>query len=188
MGKTGIISARQIKAARALLDWSQEDLANASGLSIATIRKLELGHISPRYSTTHVIRQAIEKAGLEFIEQEGIRCCNEDITVYQGADGIADFLEDIQQTVRVRSEETVIVAGSESVLFSSEEMDKQCHQFGQILDVNSSATIKCLLTDLYNTPLSTPRFEFRSISKNYVDPIPFYVYGDKLAMIVPGAG
>jgi len=45
------INARQIKAARALLDWSQENLASASGLSIATIRKIESGHISPRDKT-----------------------------------------------------------------------------------------------------------------------------------------
>jgi transcriptional regulator with XRE-family HTH domain len=49
------INARQIKAARALLDWSQEDLANTSGLSIATIRKIESGHISPRGKTINSI-------------------------------------------------------------------------------------------------------------------------------------
>jgi len=188
MNKFGEISSGQIKAARALLDWSQEDLAHASGLSIATVRKLELGHMSPRHSTTRVIRQSIEDAGLEFIEPDGVRRCHEDVTIYQGADGIADFLNDIQQTIRTRSGEIVIVVGAETVLFSSEDMDNHCRQFGQIIGKNSSATVKCLLTDVCDMPLSTPHLEFRSISKNYVDPISFTVYGDKHAMIVPGTG
>jgi predicted transcriptional regulator len=61
------IRAGQIKAARAFLDWSQEDLAIVTGLSLTTIRNLEMGYISPRNATTHVVRQAIENAGLEFI-------------------------------------------------------------------------------------------------------------------------
>lgn len=44
-------TARQIKAARALLDWSQEDLAIRAALSIATIRKIESGALSPRDKT-----------------------------------------------------------------------------------------------------------------------------------------
>lgn len=62
------IHARQIKAARAILNWSQQDLAQSTGLSITTIRKLEMGFISPRNTTTNVIRQAIEGAGIEFLD------------------------------------------------------------------------------------------------------------------------
>ena len=68
------LKARQIKAARALLDWSQDDLASHSGLSVNTIRKMELGHISPRGKTSHAIRHAFEDNGLEFLEPDGGRC------------------------------------------------------------------------------------------------------------------
>lgn len=35
------VTLSQLKAARALLNWSQEDLSNASGISIQTIKRIE---------------------------------------------------------------------------------------------------------------------------------------------------
>jgi transcriptional regulator with XRE-family HTH domain len=62
------VSVRQIKAARALLDWSQEELARASGLSIPTIKRLEAldGTIGGRPETAEKIRAALEANGIEF--------------------------------------------------------------------------------------------------------------------------
>jgi transcriptional regulator with XRE-family HTH domain len=62
------ISIRQIKAARALLGWSQEDLASKSGVSYPTIARLEAadGPIGGRSDTATKIRSALEAAGVEF--------------------------------------------------------------------------------------------------------------------------
>lgn len=62
------ISIRQVKAARALLSWSQDDLAAASGVSVPTIARLESadGPLGGRASTASAIRQALEDAGIEF--------------------------------------------------------------------------------------------------------------------------
>ena len=67
------VSIRQVKAARALLDWSQEELAAAAHLSVPTIKRLEAqgGHLGGRSETINKIRIAFEKAGIEFIEQNG---------------------------------------------------------------------------------------------------------------------
>ena len=180
------IGARQIRAARALLDWSQEDLAGTSGLSVNTIRKIEMGHISPRNLTTNVIRQAIENAGLEFIDPEGIRRRHDDITVYQGLAELNDFLEDIQQTVKNTADEIAVVVGANSNLFLSDNMNKHCDKFTQILNAYKGITIKCLLSDVSSIPLCMSGFESRSISKRYIDPVPFYIYGSNHAMVVPG--
>jgi len=62
------LSIRQVKAARALLDWSQDQLAAASGISGATIGRLEAedGDLGGRPETGEKIRAALEKAGIEF--------------------------------------------------------------------------------------------------------------------------
>jgi transcriptional regulator with XRE-family HTH domain len=52
-----MISIQQIKAARALLEWRQEDLAKKSGLSLAAINKLERGLVSPRQFTLNILQQ-----------------------------------------------------------------------------------------------------------------------------------
>ena len=67
-----MLTASQIRAARALIDWSQPKLAEASGLSLPTIRRME-GALGPgRSSAANVeaVRVALERAGVTFLEAE----------------------------------------------------------------------------------------------------------------------
>jgi predicted transcriptional regulator len=65
---------RQVKAARALLAWSQADLARAAGISEPTVARLESGDgdLGGRASTTDAIMRAFEAAGIEFIKASGV--------------------------------------------------------------------------------------------------------------------
>ena len=67
------VSIRQIKAARALLGWSQDDLAQAADVSIPTIKRLEAldGPLGGRGQTSDRIVGAIRSAGVEFIDENG---------------------------------------------------------------------------------------------------------------------
>jgi predicted transcriptional regulator len=68
-----MVTIRQIKAARALLGWSQDDLAQHSSISVPTIARLESldGPIAGRPKTAEKIRAALERAGIEFINENG---------------------------------------------------------------------------------------------------------------------
>ncbi len=68
-----MLHAAQIRAARALLGWRQDDLAQASGVGPATIRRIEIlrGPIKGNVSTQLRIQQAFERAGVRFIEADG---------------------------------------------------------------------------------------------------------------------
>ena len=61
----------QSRAARGLLDWSQTQLAQASNLSESTIRDFEKGRRVPSINNLAAIRQALERAGVEFISENG---------------------------------------------------------------------------------------------------------------------
>jgi predicted transcriptional regulator len=67
------VSIRQIKAGRALLAWSQEQLAAAADVSIPTIKRLEAqdGPLGGRTETGFKICSALEAAGIEFIDEDG---------------------------------------------------------------------------------------------------------------------
>jgi transcriptional regulator with XRE-family HTH domain len=67
------VSIRQVKAARALLSWSQEELSAKSGVSFATIKRLEsgTGALGGRSETIAKIYSALEKAGIAFIDENG---------------------------------------------------------------------------------------------------------------------
>jgi predicted transcriptional regulator len=70
-----MMTVRQLKAARALLDWSQTDLARESGVSLPTIGRIEMvdGELGGRPETAEKLIKALERAGIEFIGDVGVK-------------------------------------------------------------------------------------------------------------------
>jgi predicted transcriptional regulator len=66
-----MITPEQSRAARGLLDWNQQDLAKEAGVGIVKVHQLEAGTSQPRRATLQVIKRAFEKAGVEFIDENG---------------------------------------------------------------------------------------------------------------------
>ena len=67
-----IITPKQCRAARELLGWKQIDLAEASGIGIATIADFERESREPIKRTLKEIRRTFEEAKIKFINENGI--------------------------------------------------------------------------------------------------------------------
>ena len=67
------ISSAQMRAARALLRWTALDLATASKVGVATIRRAEVvdGEIPVTLANEAALRHALEAAGIVFVEDNG---------------------------------------------------------------------------------------------------------------------
>jgi transcriptional regulator with XRE-family HTH domain len=65
-----MITAAQCRAARGLLEWTQQQLADRAHVGVVTIRQFEQGG-EPRRATLEVIQRAFESAGVEFIPENG---------------------------------------------------------------------------------------------------------------------
>ena len=63
-----MISAKQIRAARALLGWKHRELAAAAGLSEVSIKNAERGVVDSRGSTLNAIQRAFDRAGVIFLD------------------------------------------------------------------------------------------------------------------------
>jgi hypothetical protein len=74
MSRNVSISAAQIRAARALVDWSGPKLAEVSGVSIPTIRRMESAVGPERSSVVNVeaVRRALEEAGVVFQTEDDV--------------------------------------------------------------------------------------------------------------------
>lgn len=66
-----MLTPAQCRAARALVDWSQEDLAEASHLGVSTVRDFEKGRRVPTHNNLAAIVRALEAASVEFIPENG---------------------------------------------------------------------------------------------------------------------
>lgn len=71
-----MVTPREVRAARALLGWSRQDLADRAIVSLNSVLRYETG-ADTRTSTASSIRKALEKGGVEFLslrnEGEGVR-------------------------------------------------------------------------------------------------------------------
>ncbi len=67
-----MITVAQLRAARALLGWSQTELAKSSGVAIATIKRMEGARGLPKTAVENVwkVQQALEEAGVIFIDDD----------------------------------------------------------------------------------------------------------------------
>ncbi|HEY1631821.1 MAG TPA: helix-turn-helix domain-containing protein [Rhizomicrobium sp.] len=72
-----MVSSRQIRAARALLGWTQQALADRALVAVNSVRAIEAERSYVKPETVQSVRRAVEKGGIVFLEAstlgEGVR-------------------------------------------------------------------------------------------------------------------
>ncbi|EGI54359.1 hypothetical protein SUS17_2799 [Sphingomonas sp. S17] len=66
-----MITSRQVRAARALLGWTQEMLADKALIALTALKRLESENNVPvREDTRHQVMKALEAAGVVFLDSD----------------------------------------------------------------------------------------------------------------------
>lgn len=177
-----MITAEQIRAARALLNWKQSDLARESGLSLPSINNIERQIGSPRIDTLRAIQMTCEKAGIEFIGQQGVKKHSEFFAIdeYQGNDFIR-YLYDDFLTCMNGPDDIVLMSGIDDRKFPEYAPDQTVRYYEHHL--KTKFTEKALLREGDNYYLSDP-IGYRWIAPELLGQIPYWVYKDRLVMIM----
>ncbi|HEU4838622.1 MAG TPA: helix-turn-helix transcriptional regulator, partial [Micavibrio sp.] len=177
-----LITADQIRAARALKNWSQTDLAERTGLAVPTIANIELGKQMPGKNTIEKIIDAFETAGIEFIGERGVQRKEQAIRVFRGHEELKSFYNVIYENVRENLDE--ILVGNVNERDFVRHMDAETLQLHLDRMKKLNAKYKILVCeDDYFFPVSSYA-EYRWIKKEDFSSIPFYVFSDKLAIIL----
>ncbi len=95
-----MITIEQCRAARGLLDWTQQDLADASGMSKTAINNFEKSHSDIKTESLKAIRMAFESADIEFLGDQGLRKKTEEAGILKGPNALSDLLDDIFETLK----------------------------------------------------------------------------------------
>lgn len=105
-----IITPNLIRAARALIDWSQSDLGRESGLSQAAIANIETAKHRPNDSTMGGILTAFDRAGIEFLDG-GVRLRPDGMEIIEGDDFTARMPAIYLETLLHTGAEEVLISG-----------------------------------------------------------------------------
>lgn len=105
-----IVTPHQIRAARALIDWSQSDLGRESGLSQAAIANIETAKHRPNEGTMDGILRAFDRVGIEFIDG-GVRLRPSGMEIIEGADFAARMPQIYLETLLRTGAQEVLING-----------------------------------------------------------------------------
>ncbi|MDD3181333.1 MAG: hypothetical protein PHD48_00780 [Alphaproteobacteria bacterium] len=175
-----MINHEQIRAARAILDWSTNELAKITGLTVNGINKIERGHVGAHKASLDKIQSVFEEAGLEFLPGSGVRRRDRIVETYEGEGVNQRLLDDIYSTLKDTGGEVLIANVDESK--TVDHLTKQTIE--QHLDRLKKANItERLLVRKGDVNFLAPPEFYHAIPEEYFSPYQFYVYGQKLALM-----
>lgn len=118
-----MLTREQIKAARAMLDWSQKVLAEkCDGVSEPTIKLIETGKINSTPETLGAIQKTFEDAGIEFIHG-GIRKKVKLVKIYEGDDCYLKLLDDAYLSLS-KTQGEILMSGADERRSTSAVIEK----------------------------------------------------------------
>lgn len=176
-----MITIEQIKAARSLLNWNQQRLADAISISKTALANIERGAASPRVENLASIQKALEDGGVEFIDGPGVRLKGDvlHVQVLKGENSIVRLWKDIYATLK-EGEERLISGVDES---------KYLHLLGKkVDDMLEKITQKGIKSKILgfedDTNFIDPTAKYRWMDKSREKDITYYVYANKYAMLL----
>lgn len=179
-----MISGSQIRAARALLGISSEQLARRSELTRKGIEDIERGLTTPRDSTIKKITRALFEEGIEFTENDGVKRRTESVQTFRGVSGFAQFYDIVYNHLAQFGGE-VCVAGVDESLFAKyqKDQDEYVAKVAKLLRERGDIHAFILIREGDENFVASSYAEYRWQNKESFSPTAFYVFGDNLALI-----
>ncbi len=179
------ITIPQIRGARGLLGWSQDDLARRSGISGTSVGSIEKTYTTPRKNTLEILKKTLESGGIEFLPNQGVRMRSGDVRIFLGKEGYLSFFADVYDTIESSENKEVFVSNVDErnfVKWHGVEGDAHVERMQSIKDVQ----YRILLQEGDNFFPASDYAKYKWLPKDLFASVPFYVYGEKLAIMLFG--
>ncbi|MBU6234375.1 MAG: helix-turn-helix domain-containing protein [Alphaproteobacteria bacterium] len=177
-----MITPSQIRAARAHLDLSQDEVASKCGITKYTLSNIERGANDPSGRSLELIKSFFERSGIRFTADNGIRYLEQDVICLEGSDGFRYFMEDVYETLSKKPGTYCVSNVDENnwvKWLGAEEARVLCDKIANIENIRAHILVK----EGDNFTFAE-HAEYRYLPGDlFYDNTSFYVYGDKLALI-----
>jgi DNA-binding XRE family transcriptional regulator len=187
-----MITAAQLRAARGLVDWTRNELAKAANISPETVKNIEHGIFRPQEQTADAIVKTFAAHGVEFTDNEGVMLRKDNVVRYEGVDGFKQFMDDVYKEAQVQP----VANGEGKPIYISNVDDRLFMKFlgdfftSHVRRMNDIKDLKMRIL-IQEKPYSLlpeenkgrSYREYRRLGDSSVGNVPFYVYGDKLAIL-----
>lgn len=180
-----LISSSQCRAARALLNWSQPDLALRCDMHVQTISSFENETSTPTRRTLEKITRTFDIAGIELLSQDGVRKKSQNIQTYYGLEDYELFTWDVASTVEKTGGQICVSNVKEEWFQGALTLEVNTAYRAKMAEIQKKNNFyfRILVQEGDTNFIASKYAEYRWIQKKYFKTVPFYVYGDKLAII-----
>jgi transcriptional regulator with XRE-family HTH domain len=178
-------TGKQIRAARVLAGWDIKDLAPRAGLSVTAVQNIETGAV-PKPNTIERIVKAFSDFGIEFTDNQGVRFKPQGVDMLVGSEGLQQFFDGVCEHARKYGGEIVqFGVDEEQFLYylGAEFSADYRHRMQEIAEKRKDLKVKAIICEGAFEYMALSYNEYRTISKEVFQAVPFYIYGKTLAIM-----
>jgi transcriptional regulator with XRE-family HTH domain len=170
MDSREMISPAQCRAARALLNWSQPELAEICGVHVQTVSTFESGAGSPTRTTLLKIHESLIKAGIDFLPNHGVAVATDK---YFPSQKYGEVLDDVYNSLN----------NGDEVLFQHADDRESSPEVMNKLSKLAEKGIKMRATTTQRNDKRRSDRSYRVLPQEYFESCQLVViYADKVAM------
>lgn len=174
-----MLTIEQCRAARGLLGWTQQDLADACGLSKTAINNFEKEHSDIKTESLRAIRMAFESADIEFIGLEGVSRKTENFKILRGSKPLNKLIDDIHRTLAEHKDDEILISFVTQELANRLTTDKLFEHIEFLKNNSIKQRVLCAEGEKH---ILSPTDECRWIDKKALTMgTTHFIYGHKVA-------
>jgi len=165
---------------------TQDELAVLVGIARPTLNKILNDEAVAKEDTMRRIRSALEQKGVEFIGTIGVQWAQHQVRTLSGIEGLKTFFNDVRYIAKHNPEEQIAICG-----FSEDYFEEK---LGEYLDYHrkemvnfGNVRMQCLIEENDCNVGASDYCQYKWQPKENFSNVPFYVYGDRTAIIVTSA-
>lgn len=175
------ISPAQIRAARAMKNWNQAELAKRTNLAAPTITNIELEKQKPGQKTLNKIRTIFEESGIEFIDNDGVRKKKDSIKVIRGQEEYIKFFDFLYEHTRTNGGPIYLSNVEEEYYEKWYPNFFDSDYYHNMRKIQDRFDFRIIAKE-GNTYLPATYAQYRWMPKEEFSPVPFEVFGNYLAI------
>jgi transcriptional regulator with XRE-family HTH domain len=178
-----VITASQIRQARAALNLGQQEVAEACEMHKTTLSDIENEKSGGSSKAFSALQDFFENQGLEFIENNGVRQSKNALKRYRGATEFRLFYDDIYTTAKKQGGEIALFNGVPSLLIKWLGEDFYKMHTARMTKIKNNFDFKVIIQEEDKQFIGSSFATYRWFPTELFHNKTIYIYGDKVAFI-----
>jgi DNA-binding XRE family transcriptional regulator len=162
------------------------ELADLAGVTRETLSDWETDTVTPRKATAEAVRAVLHGKGIEFLDYDGVRRRPDGIDILQGQEGFEQFYDRVYLHVKHHGG-SICVSGVDEALFAKhhgpEHSRAHLERMTALCQSRHDISFKILIKEGDANFLASTYATYRWQPREHFSPTPFYLFGDRLALI-----